>query len=233
MEYKNTTTIDLESLDNKKYKIELNQVEDKINEVYMKINKGKINTSLSLKRTNMNKDLSNQLLELYNKKINMSSQIYDRLQNDIYKLHEEMNSIQRDIFNIRNNCYSNESHIQTQYVINDDIINEVDSKDTSKSLKKKRNKSFDKKEKCIIMSKPIVKSKYEDITYKELESKLNHNEAIYCFCQYISFGNMIKCDNERCKKEWFHFKCVGLSSFPKGKWYCSQSCYVIGENIKN
>ncbi len=40
---------------------------------------------------------------------------------------------------------------------------------------------------------------------------------------------MIKCDNEKCTIEWFHFKCVGLNSFPKGKWYCSKECYDFSE----
>lgn len=43
---------------------------------------------------------------------------------------------------------------------------------------------------------------------------------------------MIKCDNEKCKKEWFHLKCVGLEDFPIGKWYCSKECYSIGEKRK-
>lgn len=40
---------------------------------------------------------------------------------------------------------------------------------------------------------------------------------------------MIKCDNEKCLIEWFHFKCVGLNCFPKGKWYCSKECYDFSE----
>ena len=27
---------------------------------------------------------------------------------------------------------------------------------------------------------------------------------LYCFCQRVSFGEMIGCDNEDCKYEWFH-----------------------------
>ena len=35
---------------------------------------------------------------------------------------------------------------------------------------------------------------------------------------------MIKCDNPSCKREWFHFHCVGLKNQPKGKWFCSEKC---------
>ena len=31
---------------------------------------------------------------------------------------------------------------------------------------------------------------------------------------------MIGCDNDLCPIEWFHFKCVQITSKPKGKWYC-------------
>jgi len=45
---------------------------------------------------------------------------------------------------------------------------------------------------------------------------------LYCFCQRVSFGEMIGCDNEDCKNEWFHWSCVGITSPPKDDevWYC-------------
>ena len=65
---------------------------------------------------------------------------------------------------------------------------------------------------------------WEDVTYKELDGKIGPKEPVYCFCNYISYGNMIKCDNPGCKREWFHFHCVGLKNQPKGKWFCSEKC---------
>lgn len=46
----------------------------------------------------------------------------------------------------------------------------------------------------------------------------------YCFCNKPSDGkDMIACDGEDCKKEWFHFECVGLKEAPKSKkWYCKE-----------
>ena len=67
-------------------------------------------------------------------------------------------------------------------------------------------------------------SNLEDITYKEIDGKIGPKEPIYCFCNYVSYGNMIKCDNPKCVKEWFHFHCVGLKNLPKGKWFCSEKC---------
>jgi hypothetical protein len=46
-------------------------------------------------------------------------------------------------------------------------------------------------------------------------------EAVYCICQQVSFGEMIACDNAaQCPYEWFHYECVGLNEPPKGTWYC-------------
>ncbi|GKV23257.1 hypothetical protein SLEP1_g33008 [Rubroshorea leprosula] len=55
----------------------------------------------------------------------------------------------------------------------------------------------------------------------ELELPVDPNEPTYCFCNQVSFGEMVACDNPDCKIEWFHFGCVGLKEQPKGKWYCS------------
>lgn len=48
------------------------------------------------------------------------------------------------------------------------------------------------------------------------------NEPRYCLCNQVSYGEMVGCDNEDCPIEWFHYPCVGLTSAPKGKWYCPQ-----------
>lgn len=41
------------------------------------------------------------------------------------------------------------------------------------------------------------------------------NEPRYCYCNRVSFGEMVGCDGEECKIEWFHLECVGLRSAPK------------------
>ena len=71
------------------------------------------------------------------------------------------------------------------------------------------------------------------------------NEPTYCFCNRVSFGEMVGCDNpdvrypcfhqfteinfiflfvslRKCLVEWFHFECVGLTASPKGKWLCPE-----------
>ena len=93
---------------------------------------------------------------------------------------------------------------------NDNIINSNNNDVVSEEQKKN-----------ILENKDLV---WEDVTYKELDGKIGPKEPIYCFCNYISYGNMIKCDNPSCKREWFHFHCVGLKNQPKGKWFCSEKC---------
>ena len=46
----------------------------------------------------------------------------------------------------------------------------------------------------------------------------------YCWCHGGESGKMVACDNPQCAIEWFHFKCVGLTRKPRGKWFCSESC---------
>jgi len=36
----------------------------------------------------------------------------------------------------------------------------------------------------------------------------------YCYCNQVSYGQMVGCDNENCPREWFHLRCVGLSEAP-------------------
>jgi len=54
----------------------------------------------------------------------------------------------------------------------------------------------------------------------DIDMPIDPNEPTYCICNRVSFGEMVGCDNAECKVEWFHFECVGLTTPPKGKWYC-------------
>lgn len=79
-----------------------------------------------------------------------------------------------------------------------------------------------------------------------LDMPVDPNEPTYCLCHQVSYGEMIGCDNPdvstyvytlqyaksilpyqtfpffvfQCPIEWFHFACVGLTTKPKGKWFC-------------
>ncbi|KAI7862601.1 hypothetical protein BDF14DRAFT_1523090 [Spinellus fusiger] len=67
-------------------------------------------------------------------------------------------------------------------------------------------------------------------TMSELD--IDPNEPRYCYCNQVSFGDMVACDGENCEKEWFHYICVGLIEPPAGKWFCNE-CLVAEEGYKN
>lgn len=54
------------------------------------------------------------------------------------------------------------------------------------------------------------------------DGDIDPNERRYCFCNSVSYGEMVACDADDCEKEWFHLGCVGLRSAPSSstKWYC-------------
>eukprot|EP00249_Psilotum_nudum_P011059 c22943_g1_i2 orf=316-1011(+) len=61
----------------------------------------------------------------------------------------------------------------------------------------------------------------------ELDLPIDPNEPTYCYCNQVSFGEMVACDNPDCKIEWFHFDCVGIKDRPKGKWYCPDCAALV------
>ena len=56
---------------------------------------------------------------------------------------------------------------------------------------------------------------------REKKNKIPITEPTYCKCaRSQGKRKMIACDNKSCPIEWFHFKCVGLKTEPKGEWFC-------------
>lgn len=53
--------------------------------------------------------------------------------------------------------------------------------------------------------------------------------TLYCFCQKVSFGDMVGCDNDNCKYQWFHWGCVNLKHEPEGEWLCP-SCRKLPQD---
>ena len=40
------------------------------------------------------------------------------------------------------------------------------------------------------------------------------DEPTYCYCERVSYGEMVACDADDCPREWFHLSCVGLEKAP-------------------
>lgn len=60
----------------------------------------------------------------------------------------------------------------------------------------------------------------EDEDEDEDDEEEDEEGKRYCFCQHVSYGDMVACDNPSCPYEWFHWTCVGLKSEPEGRWFC-------------
>ncbi|KAL4081491.1 hypothetical protein V8B97DRAFT_1862996 [Scleroderma yunnanense] len=48
------------------------------------------------------------------------------------------------------------------------------------------------------------------------------DKELYCFCQKLSYGEMIACDNAGCPYQWFHLPCVNLKQPLPERWYCAE-----------
>ncbi|KAJ5089435.1 Zinc finger PHD-finger [Penicillium argentinense] len=69
---------------------------------------------------------------------------------------------------------------------------------------------------------PVIPS--DDESLHEGDDEDEEGEPRYCYCNEISFGEMVACDNDACPREWFHLACVGLHKPPgkNVKWYCTE-----------
>ena len=55
----------------------------------------------------------------------------------------------------------------------------------------------------------------------EQDNQVNSGQG-YCVCGGDDDGRkMILCENENCKRQWYHIKCIKLKRVPKGHWYCN------------
>ncbi|TBU33068.1 hypothetical protein BD311DRAFT_862047 [Dichomitus squalens] len=54
------------------------------------------------------------------------------------------------------------------------------------------------------------------------------DQEIYCYCQKLSYGEMVACDNEDCKYQWFHLSCVNLKPPLPDVWYCNDCKEKLG-----
>ncbi len=62
------------------------------------------------------------------------------------------------------------------------------------------------------------------------ESQANSTTKKYCCCQDSKNDGdeMIACDYLNCPIEWFHTRCLQITTIPRGKWYCP-SCRKLPE----
>lgn len=62
----------------------------------------------------------------------------------------------------------------------------------------------------------------EVVEDEEHEDEDADDDTRYCFCQQQSYGEMVACENDDCKYQWFHTGCIGMKKVPEEDedWYC-------------
>lgn len=65
----------------------------------------------------------------------------------------------------------------------------------------------------------------EEESMHEGDDEDEEGEPRYCYCNEVSFGEMVACDNDACPREWFHLSCVGMTK-PPGKNGKLPSCLL-------
>ncbi|KDQ64185.1 hypothetical protein JAAARDRAFT_43346 [Jaapia argillacea MUCL 33604] len=68
----------------------------------------------------------------------------------------------------------------------------------------------------------------EGVEGEEGEEAEGEDKELYCFCQKLSYGEMIGCDNTGCRYQWFHLSCVNLKPPLPETWYCDE-CIKNGD----
>lgn len=61
----------------------------------------------------------------------------------------------------------------------------------------------------------------------EDDAEPDADEPTYCYCNGVSYGEMVGCDADGCAREWFHLACVGLRVAPKGNGEFSSSFFLF------
>ena len=53
---------------------------------------------------------------------------------------------------------------------------------------------------------------------------LKQHTDIWCYCRGAEEEQqtVMKCDNDTCLLQWFHFDCLHMTKKPKGRWYCPE-----------
>ncbi|KAH7445294.1 hypothetical protein KP509_01G001300 [Ceratopteris richardii] len=139
-------------------------------------------------------DICKQIAE---QKIKLAAQVYKRVDGHVRRLDKYLEKLDQELkreIGLRGGL----SAAEHKSGISSPLRNEADAK------------SFQKQH---VTEQPVS---------MDLDLPVDPNEPTYCICNRVSFGEMVACDNENCKIEWFHYECVGITDPPKGKWYCPE-----------
>ncbi|CAH2352986.1 transcriptional regulatory protein Pho23p [[Candida] railenensis] len=123
--------------------------------------------------------------------------------------------------NINNNSASSGTNNPNSNSSNSTFNSGANSSVSSNGAVKKRNTKPKKED--IFVNVEITSTNNSGNNNNSTSS--GNTEPTYCYCNQVSFGEMVGCDGDDCKREWFHLPCIGFKNPPKGKWYCDD-CVV-------
>ncbi|KAH6673155.1 hypothetical protein B0J14DRAFT_592630 [Halenospora varia] len=95
--------------------------------------------------------------------------------------------------------------------------------DTSSSNKRSHKKGAGAAAQLIAQQTVEADDTSSNVPDEDEDEEIGADEPTYCYCNGVSYGEMVACDADDCEKEWFHLECVGLKVAPRGnaKWYCN------------
>lgn len=95
--------------------------------------------------------------------------------------------------------------------------------DTSSSNKRSHKKGAGAAAQLIAQQTIEADDTSSNVPDDDEDEEIGADEPTYCYCNGVSYGEMVACDADDCEKEWFHLECVGLKVAPRGnaKWYCN------------
>jgi Inhibitor of growth proteins N-terminal histone-binding len=149
----------------------------------------------------------NETIKLSEEKMNRAQQIYDYIDQHIRKLDKDLKSFEAEVAKER-------QRLGLPAVPGAE--GDLGGPSGTDGRRKRGGKSGN------APPEPVHVPTSEEL-YQAALAVADATEPTYCYCNRISFGEMIACDNVECPIEWFHFECVGLTpeNRPKGKMFFS------------
>mmetsp|Transcript_44870 Transcript_44870/g.61311 ORF Transcript_44870/g.61311 Transcript_44870/m.61311 type:complete len:265 (-) Transcript_44870:226-1020(-) len=154
--------------------------------------------------------------EIHKQKVALATAAYDMIDDFVRRLDNDIQSLDAEMR--RGGSSSNNNNNKTTSAVGADKL-------TSRGGGKKKHhkqRAADKKASADDKNttvKPLTLLP-DTVTSLHQDAPIDPNEPVYCVCRRVSFGEMVGCDNNECRYEWFHFECVGIDKQPEGEWFC-------------
>jgi len=154
-------------------------------------------------------DEQKHAIRIADEKVALASQAYELVDSHIQQLDQYLKKYDQDLRRERESVATTGSSVQNV----DSNVKPAKGSESGRGGRKKTRLGATTAATTAAAANP---------TSMDLDLPVDPNEPTYCFCNQVSYGEMVACDNPNCKIEWFHYGCVGLNQQPKGKWYCSE-----------